>query len=807
VLQLAQDRIIEFLITDSRKVFINPNALFIASKGERHDGHKYIQELYNKGIRQFLIEKESAVSADLFPEANFILVPNALSALQKLAAYHRRVHSLEVLAITGSNGKTIVKEWLAQLLGNEFSIVKSPKSYNSQLGVPLSVWEINEMHQLGIFEAGISKPNEMAKLEQIIQPTLGLITNLGSAHDQGFKDHQEKLEEKCKLFVHCKEIFYCRDHTLINDYFRKNFDNNYLFSWSMKDTDADMYVESILKNNLSTICHLRYKGFHFDISLPFTDEASIENSLHCVLIMLYFNIHFEEIKNRLSILKKVSMRLELKQGINNSYIIDDTYNNDLAGLEIAIDFLVHQNQRTRKSIILSDLLESGVPENELYRNIADLIHQKGITKLVGIGPKISKFEAFFHLNKTFFTDTNQFLSEYNFDDFDEEIILVKGARIFTFEKIINVLQNKIHGTVLDINLDALSNNLNFYRSRLLPNTKMMVMVKAFAYGSGSNEVANLLQFHRVDYLAVAYPDEGVSLRKSGITLPIMVMNPTADAFGKMLAHQLEPEIYSPGILSRLASYLKGTEKSIKIHLEVETGMRRLGFEPEQLEDLFVVLRENPNIHVASVFSHLAGSDEAVHNDFSRQQIEKFKEASARIEEALGYQVIKHILNSPGIIRFPEDQFDMVRLGIGLYGVEVNERFQNELQAISTLKTTVSQVKQLKAGETVGYGRRGNTTRDTKIATIALGYADGFSRSFSRGKGKVLINGSLVPVIGNVCMDMTMIDVTDIDVKEGDEVVIFGKDLPISEMAKWIDTIPYEILTNISERVKRVYYTE
>lgn len=807
VVQLKEDKKIEFLITDSRKIYVHPNALFIALKGIRHDGHKYIEEVYKKGIRQFLIHDTKGLTLSHFPQANFYKAKNTLEGLQAIAAYHRSNFNLEVIGITGSNGKTIVKEWLFQLLSSDFTTVKSPKSYNSQLGVPLSVWEIDSKHNLGIFEAGISLPGEMQNLEKIIQPTLGLITNLGSAHDEGFEGPDEKLREKCKLFINCKKIFYCKDHEHIHDYLTTTFGKEKVVAWSSKDPTANLFIEKIEKESVLTKVAYVYSGKRAEVSLPFTDDASLENAFHCLMVMNSFNISPEEIRNRISVLRKVSMRLELKQGINNCYIIDDSYNNDLAGLEIAIDFLNQQSQRPKKTLILSDLLQSGMPENELYSSIAELIEQKNISKVIGIGPTISRHWKSFPDRSIFYYNTSGFLSAYNFENFEDEVILVKGARIFAFERIIHALQYKVHGTVLDINLDALSNNLNFYRNRLDPATKLMVMVKAFAYGSGSQEVANLLQFHKVDYLAVAYPDEGVTLRKNGITLPIMVMNPTSDAFGKMMEYKLEPEIYSPFILSRLVSFLKGSSKTISIHLELETGMRRLGFEKEQLPELLMTLKENPNIKVVSAFSHLAGSDEAIHNGFSQEQISKFKELALEIESELGYEVIKHILNSPGIVRFPEAQFDMVRLGIGLYGVEVNERFQNKLQAISTLKTTVSQIKHVKSGETIGYGRRGTTTKDTIIATIAIGYADGFSRSFSGGKGKVLLNGVLVPVIGNVCMDMTMIDITGVNAKEGDEVIIFGKDLPIQEVAKFINTIPYEILTNISERVKRVYFTE
>ncbi len=806
VVQFVQPQPILNLLTDSRKLSQPAGTLFFAIKGKFNDGHKYLEQLYNIGVRQFVVEEQSINALQLqqlYPEANILQVQNSLDALQTLAAWHRAQFNLPVIAITGSNGKTIVKEWLAQLLSPDEQVVRSPRSYNSQLGVPLSVWQLNTNHTLGIFEAGISQPGEMEKLQQVIQPTVGLFTNIGSAHDEGFTSRQQKVTEKLKLFKDVELLFYCADHELVHEAVQQQRIKS--FTWSRKQ-EANVTITAITTaGHRSTIVYT-YQGQKQRISIPFTDEASVENVLHCLAVLLYRNLPLDTIQNRLDRLQPVAMRLEMKEAINGCYLIDDTYNNDLAGLAIALDLLASQPRRSKHTLILSDLLESGLPEEKLYTQVAELVQAHGVERLIGIGETIKAYAAKFNGNSTFYNSTKDFLDDFQTSGFRNEVVLVKGARVFEFEKIVHAFQQKVHGTVLEVNLDALVHNLNFYRARLQPETKLMVMVKAFAYGSGSFEVANLLQFHRVDYLAVAYADEGVMLREHGITLPIMVMNPSPDSFDKLQQYNLEPEIYSLEILeSYLISLAAG--RKYKMHLKLDTGMHRLGFTAEDFDELFLILKQHPEVQVVSAFSHLAGADEALHNDFSEQQISNFRSMAAEVESRLSYQVIKHILNSAGIVRFPEHQLDMVRLGIGLYGVEATGSEQEALRSVSILKTTVSQVKSIKQGETVGYSRKGKADSDKTIATIAIGYADGYDRRFSNGVGHVLIHGRRAPLIGNVCMDMCMVDVTGLNVKAGDEAIIFGPQLTLVELAESIGTIPYELLTNVSSRVKRVFYSE
>lgn len=802
---------IQHLLIDSRQLAFPSQSLFFAIQGERHDGHDFLEELYQKGLRNFVIEKNQDLPT--LTEANILKVESSIETLQKLARIHRKNFTFPLVAITGSNGKTIIKEWLAQLLAPEYKIVKSPKSYNSQIGVPLSLWQMNSSHNLGIFEAGISKPNEMEKLEKMLSPTFGIFSNIGTAHDEGFENRKEKIKEKLRLFKHSKVLFYCADHTEL----AKEINNSKYafapFTWSKQGKKADLQVLWLSKKQQCTEIKIAFHNEKYQLTLPFTDDASIENLLHCLSLMLYLHVPIEVIRTQIAKLRSLPMRLELKQGIQNNYLIDDSYNNDFAGLKIALDFLDSNKQKKQRIVILSDLLEAGENEEELYKNIASLLDSKKIDILIGIGYILPQYEGLFRQQTHFFPDINVFLESEVFQKIQNSLVLIKGARIFSFEKIVQKLQQKTHRTVLEINLDALSHNLNFYRSLLKAETKIMLMVKAFAYGNGSVEVANLLQFHRVDYLAVAYADEGVWLRKNGVYLPIMVMNPQPETFSDLIMYNLEPELYSFSILEEYVEFYNQSEiapdKTCKIHLKIDTGMHRLGFRKEDLEKLLKFLDQKLpyNMQVTSVFSHLAGADDSKHDNFSLSQINIFEEITQAIEDTLGYTFIKHILNSPGIVRFPKHQFDMVRLGIGLYGVETNEMHQNNLQNISELKTCISQIKTIKVGETVGYGRKGKAKKESKIATIAIGYADGFSRAFGNGVGKVLLNGKEAKVIGNVCMDMTMLDITGIEAKEGDEVLIFGKERSIIDLAKSIKTIPYEILTNISERVKRVFYLE
>lgn len=805
------DHLIKNLLIDSRKLNDVETSLFFAIKGERHDGHTYITELYEKGVRSFVVTRLPE-QPDYFASANFIVVTNTLTALQQLCAYHRKQFKIPVIGITGSNGKTIVKEWLYQLMREDKNIVRSPKSFNSQVGVPLSVWQLTKDHDLGIFEAGISLPSEMHLLEMIIQPTIGLITNIGRAHDENFESQVQKVSEKLKLFSNAEVLIYSKDYTVIHDALTtdKQFNDLAVFTWSRK-LRADLLVGRVTKTNTDSEIQGIYKNQFIRITIPFTDEASIENAIHCWAMMLYLGYENAVIAERMRLLSPVAMRLELKEGINNCSIINDSYNSDLGSLAIALDFLNQQKQHPKKTLILSDILQSGYTNETLYKEVSELIDKKGISRLIGIGEGISGQADQFHVEKSFYPSTNDFLSQFNNALFRDETILLKGARIFGFEAISKIIQQKAHETVLEINLNAIVHNLNYFRSKIKADTRIMAMVKAFSYGSGSFEIANILQFHRVDYLAVAYADEGIELRKAGITMPIMVMNPEEQSYDAMILYNLEPEIYSFRVLSLFEETLKRSERAnqqpVLIHIKLDTGMHRLGFEEADVNELIVRIKNNKYLHIKSIFSHLAASDEPEHDDFTWHQIKSFNTMSEKIKSHFTYPIFKHILNSAGISRFPDAQFEMVRLGIGLYGIGATETEQVQLQNVSTLKTSISQIKNIPANETIGYSRKGVASRDMQIATVPIGYADGLSRKLSNGKGKMIIKGKPAPIVGNVCMDMCMIDITDITANENDEVIVFGQENSINEIAKDIGTIPYEVLTNVSRRVKRIYFQE
>ena len=811
-----------YLLHDSRQVSSPINSIFFAIKGLHHDGHRYVWDLYRRGVREFVVESAACTPAFLeeleaIPEAKVWQVANSILAMQDVARQRRETFTIPVIGITGSNGKTIVKEWLYQLLINRFKIVKSPKSYNSQIGVPLSVWQMNDSHSLAIFEAGISLPNEMDALEKIIQPSIGIFTNIGTAHSEFFENNHQKIQEKLKLFRRCKTLIYCADYVEIDETIRNEFVHENpaceLVSWSRVLSGGVRVDWQVSTSNTSLTMVYKEQEMTFDV--PFTDEASIENCIYCILVLLQMNYNSEEIQVRLQILRPVSMRLELKQGINGNYLIDDTYNNDLAGLTIAMNFLAQQQQRPTKVVILSDVLESGMVEHELYHHIAHVLKEKEIAVFIGIGETIvNHYDVFMNAFKGasgshlfhFFKTTEEFIHSAVIKSLEDSVILVKGARLYGFEEIVKTLVQKTHGTVLETNLDAITHNLNYFRDKIGRQTKIMVMVKAFAYGSGSAEVANLLQFHGVDYLAVAYTDEGVTLRQNGIYLPIMVMNASPSDFEKLVKFQLEPEIYSLRILQEFANYCKGHSLSSKIHIKLDTGMHRLGFEAADIPTLLAILAQHPFLHVATIFSHLVGADEAQFDDFTQHQIDEYNQLSKRVMDGINHNCIRHLANSAGIARFPQARFDMVRLGVGLYGVAATPEDQLNLMTVGTLKTVISQIKHIKKVDTVGYSRRGVLERDTITATIAIGYADGYDRGLGRGVGEVLVAGKRCKTVGNVCMDMTMIDITDVpNAKEGDEVIVFGDGLSIAELATKIGTISYEIITGVSERVKRIYY--
>ena len=798
---------VNWLLTDSRSLSFPAESLFFAIRTTRNNGHNYIQELYQQNLRYFVVS-EMLPEYEKLTDAVFLKVTDTLLALQKLAEAHRASFDIPVIGITGSNGKTVVKEWLYQLLHADYRIARSPRSYNSQIGVPLSVWGINETTQLGIFEAGISEMNEMEHLQKIIQPTIGIFTNLGEAHQENFTGLKQKCEEKLKLFIQAGTLIYCSDNKLVEICIAQSGFKGKLFSWG-KSNKAGMQIMEVSKRADSTNISLRYAGLELSVNIPFTDDASIENGLQCVAVMLHLGIGMSEIDQRISHLETVAMRLEVKEGVRNCLIINDSYNSDINSLGIALDFLNQQAtaKNLSKTLILSDILQSGQTPDDLYKTVAGLVKNKNIQRIVGIGTEISKHEAEFKsVETTFFEHTEDFLKSSLVRELKNEIILLKGSRKYHFEDISEKLELITHETILEVNLNALVDNLNYFRSKLRPETKMMCMVKAFAYGSGSVEVARTLQHHQVEYLAVAVADEGAELRREGIRIPIVVMNPEKGSFGMIFDNKLEPEIYSFRLLDAfIAAAGKLGIVDYPIHIKIDSGMHRLGFEPLEMEQLLTKLKSQNQVKVRSVFSHLSGSDEAKFDAFTRQQISTFNNCADQFSTTFSHHIMRHILNSAGIERFPEFQFDMVRLGIGHYGI--SSLPEANLKQVCALKTIILQIKDVKAGETVGYSRKGVINSDKRIAVLPIGYADGFDRKLGNGVGEVLINGQRAKVIGNVCMDLIMIDVTNIEANEGDQVEIFGDNLTISEVAGWLKTIPYEVLTSVSRRVKRVYFQE
>lgn len=798
---------ISILLTDSRQLSNPSETLFFAFETKNNDGHRYVADLYAAGVRNFVVSKMMPEWKN-FSGCNFLFVKSPLRALQKIAAYHRRRFDIPVIGITGSNGKTIVKEWLYQLLQEDFNIVRSPRSYNSQIGVPLSVWQLDDNATLGIFEAGISMPDEMDHLEPIIHPTIGILTKIGESHQENFTSLQQKCLEKMRLFLNCNVVIYDEDNPIIREAADQMLISQKAFTWSRKQTDAPLYISKIEKGLCSTLIYYSFLSLDYSIEIPFTDEASIENAIHCLATMLFLNVAPSVISERMKKLEPVAMRLEVLQGKNNCILINDAYNSDINSVKIALDFM---NQRSaqkslRKTIILSDILQSGILPKTLYHRVADMMIENGIEKIIGIGHDISQNSDVFAIEKYFFPSTESFIQSGIWRKFDSEIILLKGARKYHFEQIIALIQERIHETVLEVDLDAVVHNYNFYKSKLQPGVKMICMVKANAYGAGAVEISKTLQYHRCDYLAVAVTEEGIALRSEGISLPIIILNPEVNGFEELFSNRLEPEVYNFRILD---AFIKEADRrgitDYPVHLKIDTGMHRLGFLPDQIPSLIERLRSQKGLKAISVFSHLAASESWAFDEFTEKQIETLRSSASQIEKGIGYSIYKHILNSAGIERFPEAQWDMVRLGIGLYGVSASGL--KGLKNVSTLKTTILQIKDIPGRETVGYGRKESLDRDARIATIRIGYADGLDRKFGNRVGKVLINGQIAPIVGNVCMDLCMVDVTDIDAKEGDEVILFGNDLSVIDLAESIGTIPYEVLTSVSPRVKRVYITE
>lgn len=802
--------IIQHFVTDSRKINFPKQTLFFAISGYRRTGAVFIPELYFRGVRYFVVDID--LDEAKYPEAVFFKVTNTIQALQTIAVYHRNQFDIPVIGITGSNGKTIVKEWLFQLLQSDYTIVRSPRSYNSQIGVPLSVLQINAHHTMGIFEAGISTINEMQALEKIIQPSIGVFTNITDVHSEGFASNLIKANEKSLLFTHTADVILAADFVKYPIHLTGN-----LITWGSKQTDA-LYVYEQVKYADHTAIKAIYLHKEVCLIIPFIDDISIQNALTCFTVLLFLKYDLTTIQSKIAQLEHVEMRMQLRKGINNCFVLNDSYSNDKVALSLALSFLDEQAANQPKTVVLSDIIESGQNDSALYDEVLTLLKQSGIKKLYAIGDTITRFLSDKltqndwldnSIQVALFNSTDDFLNKLNQNHFQNEYILLKGARKFEFEQIANWLEYQVHQTVLEINLTALVKNLKLYQSILNPSTKLMAMVKAFSYGSGAGEVARKLQQQQVDYLAVAYADEGVALRKAGISMPIMVMSPDEHSFHVLINYNLEPEIFSFDILNSFQQFLiKEGIQQYPIHVKLNTGMNRLGFEPHELNVLSTSIVAKQQVIVKSVFSHLVASEDATFDQFTQQQVKLFSSCCTELEHQLGYTFIKHIANTAAITRNPAYQFDMVRLGIGLYGIDsaVEDRFN--LQQVATLKTTVAQIRKVHAGDTIGYGRKGVVTRDSVIATVRIGYADGYSRRFGNGVGKMFVNGAYAAVVGNVCMDMTMLDITDIyDVKAGDVVEVFGKHVTIQSLAAQSGTIAYEIMTGVNQRVKRMYFEE
>ena len=805
------DANVGWILTDSRSLCFPEETLFFAIRTQRNDGHNYIPELYRRGVRNFVVETVPADADSGFRNANFLKVTNTLAALQRLAERHRDEFDIPVVGITGSNGKTMVKEWLYQLLSQKMVVTRSPKSYNSQIGVPLSVWLIDEHTQVALLEAGISQTGEMNRLRDIIQPTIGVLTSMGQAHQENFRSMDEKCMEKLQLMHDAKVVVYNSDDEVVSRCMRRSGYKGQRVAWSKEDPQAALYVkETVTKGNMTTVHYIYNKVEEGTYHLPFIDEASVECSLACAATALYLGLDKEALDVRMSQLEPVAMRLEVKEGQRGCTLINDSYNSDVSSLDIALDFMSRRPDHNgrKRTLILSDIQQSGQQPSQLYRTVSELAEKRGVEKFIGIGPELKENAGEIRIDeKYFFADVEKFVQSEVFGALCDEVILIKGARQFGFDHITEQLEQKVHETILEVNLNAVVANLNHYRSLMKPTTKIVCMVKADAYGAGAVEVAKTLQDHRVDYLAVAVADEGVTLRKNGITSNIMIMNPEMTAFKTMFDYELEPEVYSFRLMDAL---IKAAEKEgitgYPVHIKLDTGMHRLGFDPlRDIDGVIDRLKRQNAIIPRSVFSHFVGSDSDDFDNFSARQFQLFDEASTKLQAAFDHKILRHICNSAGIEHFPERQLDACRLGLGLYGID--SRDNHILNTVSTLKTTILQLRQVPKEETVGYSRKGILERDSTIAAIPIGYADGLNRHLGRGRGYCLVNGQKAPYVGNICMDVAMIDVTGIDCKEGDTVEIFGEHLPVTVLSDILDTIPYEVLTGISGRVKKVYFQD
>ena len=805
-----------FISLDSRQIYEPADTAFFAVRGLHHDGHQYVESLYHKGVREFIVEKAAwnstlAEKAKSWNNTSIWVVKNSIETLQHIAHVHRMAFSLPVIGITGSNGKTICKEWLYTLTKSKFQVVRSPKSFNSQIGVPLSVWGIKTHHRLGIFEAGISQKDEMNRLEAIIRPEFGILTHIGEAHGKNFESESEKLIEKLNLFRHSKKLIYrATPNTtpIVIQTMQQNNPTCELVGWSTTDPNQPIFVYWKITGKSSQLKFQKRNQSEPFISVQsqLHDEASLENLSHCLIQAHLLGMSNEELTTAVMGIKPISMRLEIKEGVRNNQLIDDSYNNDIDGLKLALP-LFKRYEEKKKVLIISDFIETGIDEDTLYQQIAQLIAHQRIEKIIGIGSQIERNKHYFQEIETYAT-AETLVDSGDLNSLHDSIILLKGARKYAFEKIVNALETKTHCTQLEINLDALQHNLSYYRKTIGQTTKIMGMVKAQAYGAGAVEIAKILQSQGIEYLTVAYADEGVLLRNNGIYTPIMVMNPQVEEFDKMTSYALEPEIYNFSLLAAIDEYSTNQNKNIKIHIKLDTGMKRLGFEMSDIPQLMNELTQMPQLWVVSILSHLAASENPKHRAFTEHQIAQFKEASQAISDQLGYKPLRHIANSAAIQNYPEAHLDMVRLGISMYGISGNSVEKTALENVLSLKTYVSQIKNVAKGETVGYGRIGQFEEDGKIATLAIGYADGYSRALGNGQGHFEINGHLCPTIGSICMDMCMVDVSALtEIKEGDEAIVFGGKIQLATFAKAAQTIPYEMMTSISSRVKRIYIRE
>lgn len=807
------EAIISQLLTDSRSLTYAQETLFFALRTANDDGHRYVQPLYEQGVRNFVVDSLQDIPSGLVGMANFLLVDNTLDALQTVATYHRRRFFIPVIGITGSRGKTTVKEWLYQLLKNDYRIVRSPRSYNSQIGVPLSLWDLEDNTTLAIIEAGISTTGEMERLQAMIRPTIGVITNIGSEHDDGFASMDEKAHEKAKILNSCESIVYPADDRLVTNAIAPllEVDVAQELAWSSRGNKAALQIGQITREDKRTTIVYNYQGQEASVMVPFDADRDVENAITCLAVMLLLGVKQPDIEQRMRMLTPVGTRINVIEGINDCTIIADGYTSDYHSLTPALNFMMRRAGTRGSTVILSDLKPEAYEGDELYIRVSELLRGKGVHRLLGVGPEMCRYARYFSSlpASRFFASSQELMTTMTQGDFDDETVLVKGAPEFEFDQIIDMLEAKRHQTVMEVDLNALAHNLKFFKSLIKPTTHTIAMVKASGYGTGSYEVAKTLQDRGADYLAVAVHDEGVALRRAGIAMPIIVLNPSAVNYKAMFVHRLEPEVYSIGECQGLIREgRKCGVRDFPVHIKIDSGMHRLGFTREQLPELIALLKGQDVLRPISVFSHLCVADEPDQDAYTQEQFAYFDACCDDLQAAFDHHLLRHILNTSGIVRFPEHQHDMVRIGIGLYGIAtLNDNSEAALKPVASLHSVIISIKDWPAGTTIGYSRKGVLERDSRIATVTIGYADGFDRRFGNGRTSMWVNGALCPTVGNVCMDAVMIDVTDAQCAVGDPVEIFGEHIPVERLSEARDTIPYEILTSISPRVKRVYYRE